>query len=181
MAKKWRQFLFSTIIFLCGFAFAVLCGAVIDSFDLAASPPQRMVERWDLFENEKGQLNIPLLENGFLVEIQRKPTSNGLQAVVIMQEGVGSIFEYKTIGGFGAPWAKYSGGHLGEGISWVDLDGNGEFDQRYIYRGHKVQILVSDKWIRATTIKEHLASTSKGMFEFNVHSGKWHKASARAN
>ena len=180
MTKKHGFILFA-LTFLCGFGFAVLCGAVIDFLDLAVTPSEHLVRQWGLFEGDDGKLTIPLLDNGFLIEIDREPENRSLKSIDVMKKDVGGIFEYKAIGEYGVPWAQYSGvgGDIGEGTFWVDLDGNGEFDER-IRLKKGMHILVADKWTRAT-MKGRMASTVDGMFEFDIQTGKWRKVSVGQN
>lgn len=176
---KNRRYLILFVTFSLGFGCAILFGAVIDFYDLAISPSERLVRQWEICEDEEGRLLVPLLEDGVLLRIAHKPESNRLESIYIMKEEAGFIFEYKMSGEFGVPWAQYSGGFVSEefvygGPVWMDLDGNGYFDKRLIGKKlKKLEVLIDNQWVRAKKAKGRLALTDRGVFEFDTDKGKW--------
>ncbi len=173
---KKRRYLILLVTFLFGFGCALILGAVIDILDLAVTPAERLVQQWGICEDKDGNLLVPLLKDGIVVQIAHKPTSDRLQSIDVMKEEVGAIFEYKVAGELGTPSALYAGGPIGggpidEGRIWVDLNADGYFDERLI--GKNFEILIDNQWVRAKKAVGRSALTDQGVFEFDTNKGKW--------
>jgi hypothetical protein len=107
----------------------------------------------------------------FAIGIHRDPNTRFLQKIGITKESPnlsGALFAYRLKGKYGFPEAFY--GYPNE-YRWVDLNGDGRFDEFDEYKKEMKNINLNGQWISG--IGKLDVQTKSGMYRFDPNAGEW--------
>jgi hypothetical protein len=157
--------------FLLGFGAAALFGYLVDVPD----DPRELVRRWGLFDNEFGELFVPLDGGEMLVHVVVDPDTRALKSIDVGKVLVGKMFEYRHGGDYqdGVPAAEYTGGTLNQ-VIWIDRNTDGWWDVRLTPReSTPLEVFVSGQWRPAANMRDGIAQTALGRLSFDPENGEW--------
>ena len=165
------------ILYLFGFGSAILIALIMDAI-IPDDNANLIFSRWEISEENPDNLLINLLDYDnvpVIIDIKRDPEKGSLEEVgffkVVGGEQHGYAFKYEVKGKYGIPMAEYGSPGGGRGMVWHDLNFDSQFDQRFDFQKRWNEINVEGSWLRASGRREVV--TEKGIFAFDVQSGKW--------
>jgi hypothetical protein len=86
------------------------------------------------------------------------------------------IFVYRNKGRYGVPMMVYGSPDKTTGLVWRDFKADNRWDQKIDYKNKLMEINVGGRWIKgliSVKDKDEVITTEKGLFKFDVESGKW--------